>query len=356
MGRRRSKGDAGGILALAVIALVFAAVKWAIDNWYIVAPPIVGFIAFKLYQYIQNSRRTDAQIKYYQELESDTNRQLEDSSSELTTLLRTIDSTCSTLTKPKEILAHFPIEEILFDANNLVSKSNDSSESVEPKKVSSKKMLIRHGSDNVTVEDFTRAHFKKKDYDSVHSEVTVWNMIWYSLYYDIFWSDVTGADFHSRSDMPRDFYQQDEFFIHRQKQIYCRTNELLKMPSDQIIAEIANGFSKFGNRKERILNADPKAQHISLETLQAVVKCLGIKTTLPVLLQLMKNQSEFRRGMPDLLIWDTKTGEFFCAEVKSTKDRLSAEQCYWFEKFEKLGIKMKVCLVKPNGLDQADAA
>lgn len=356
MGRRRSKGDASGILAIVVLGLIAAAVKWAIENWFIVAPPIVGFIGFRIYQHLQKKRRADALLKYHQELEIETKAQLENRDSDLSKIIGTLDVECSTQFKHKEIFAQFPTEEIFFDSADLVLKETDSSKIDGVGKISSKKILIRHDNENLTVEDYARAYFKKKDYDSVHSEVTVWNMLWYALYYDIFWSDVASAQFHSRSDMPRDFYQQDEFFIHRQSQIYQRSTELLKMSSDQVLNEIALGYGKFGQRKERVLNADPKASHIGLDVIQAVVKCLGIKATLPVLLQLIKNQNEFRRGMPDLLIWDTKTSEFFCAEVKSPKDKLSGEQCYWFEKFEKLGIKVKLCLVLPNQKSDYQAA
>lgn len=56
--------------------------------------------------------------------------------------------------------------------------------------------------------------------------------------------------------------------------------------------------------------------------------------------------------MPDLILWDAKTGRVKFSEVKSENDRLSEVQRAWIASLSQSQIEVEVCLVNRMPNDQ----
>jgi Fanconi-associated nuclease 1 len=59
----------------------------------------------------------------------------------------------------------------------------------------------------------------------------------------------------------------------------------------------------------------------------------------------------WNHGMPDLILWDSKTGRVKFSEVKSETDRLSEVQKAWIAFFSQNGIDVEVCYVNRDKED-----
>lgn len=56
----------------------------------------------------------------------------------------------------------------------------------------------------------------------------------------------------------------------------------------------------------------------------------------------------FRRGLPDLVMWNSNTYKLKIVEVKGPSDKLSFVQTIWLNNLASMGLDVEVCNVKPK--------
>lgn len=263
--------------------------------------------------------------------------------------LRTLDNECELKVLPTVIdnlienqTFHYNLEKSFY-----LSSKGEVISATDGKKKSGK-IQINYDNENLSVEKYAMKKFSESNYKSIFTEMSVWNVIWYFLYSDLFWLNIPSAHLHSRSDMPADLYTKNEFYINRQQYIRSTSIHLLTMDKEQLLNHFMKKYEYYKEIKCRIINADPKAENYSIKMVHEVLANVDFHQIFPVLLQLIYDNSSFRSGMPDLFVWNPETQECFFAEVKSSKDKISIPQYYWFNKLVSCGFKVKLIHVIPE--------
>lgn len=343
MAQRNSKNSGGE--GLMILFCGFLAIGFAIEYWYIAVPLTTAVICYFGYKKI-------AKNKLNKQLLSEMNDQIKDPTSLLGNALRSIDKLCITDTKPKELKSKLKVEEIEVAVADLIAPNGAE---VKTTKGASRNIKIRFRGEELNVEEFAMAHFNSRGYSCVYTEATMWNLLWYCLFYDLYWINVPGANISNRSDMPSDFFKDDSFFENRRGLICKRALDLGNLSKELLKQELGIGFAKLKSKPGRLVSADAKAETIELQQMEMALELIGFYRMLPLLFQLMSNQKDFRKGLPDLFVWKNNDSEFFFCEVKSQNDRISKEQCYWFEKLRAIGFEARLCQISVNE-ETAEAA
>lgn len=136
--------------------------------------------------------------------------------------------------------------------------------------------------------------------------------------------------------IPVDFFTID-FYRNREGLIKNRIKELAN--SDLSIVLEESYRNNYGKNFRMIEQWDK----FSIDELLITVKKIDNITLLNILERILKNISENRSGLPDLIVYNDS--EFFMAEVKSEKDKLSDNQRDWHSFMDYLGIKVQLCLI-----------
>ncbi|MEK6579146.1 MAG: VRR-NUC domain-containing protein, partial [Bdellovibrionota bacterium] len=284
---------------------------------------VVGFLWFH--------SKKKKKIRYREEaLES----HLKDENSALFYALKHIDHEAKTESKPKDLLKQLEPSQINLEGERTYEKiSKHLFGLLETREeLSSRKLFFKAPSTDepVQVERFAGLHFEGEGYTTAFAECHIWNFLWYYLFFDIYWSSIPAAGFRFNKkgdfvqDMPADFYNGEEFYHNRERAILHRFHDL-EVGGPRFALQLINK-----NRREikfrncRIANS--KFIDIDRYNPQLLFD-LYIAVSLPklftVLLQLLFNQNEFRKGLPDLFVYNPdKKISFFC-EVKSENDKLS---------------------------------
>lgn len=76
--------------------------------------------------------------------------------------------------------------------------------------------------------------------------------------------------------------------------------------------------------------------------------CLSASKLSNILYCLAKNFRHFRKGLPDLLIWNAQKKTIKMVEVKGPKDKLSYIQKIWLNKLHSIGVDVELCNVEPD--------
>ncbi len=233
-----------------------------------------------------------------------------------------------------EVIATFKEKEI----ESILSLYKVKAEGIEKVKGNRKLKVLATGN-NISVEEYASLLLKSSGWNSIHVESSLWNMTMYFLYFQVIWANEKPGD-ELYNDIPQDFYSGYEFWSARHDLIAFTTHKLLclskeeikKFASDNIILE-SNRAKKF-----RVLTADPHAKNLNKENILLFIDSVPRAALLSCLLQLMKNQSDFRKGLPDLFAWNPIQNSIAFFEIKSTGDKFSKHQLYWVGKMHSLDI------------------
>lgn len=251
---------------------------------------------------------------------------------------------------PKVIEESIKVETHIYHLEDSYYLSKDKEViQVSEKKKSPGKLYINFNNQNLTVEDFAIKKLEEKGYSAIHTESSMWNVMWYLLYCDLYWLNIPSAQFHTKSDMPSDLYGGKDFFMNRKEFIINQTAFLLSLSEEKIDKYIQEKYEFYSQRnKSRIITADPKASTFTMTMVKEVLKAIGFKNAMPILLQLMYDNSEFRSGMPDIFAWHPENkAKLFC-EVKSYHDKCSINQLYWMNKLQMEEFEVEIMRVVPD--------
>lgn len=203
-------------------------------------------------------------------------------------------------------------------------------------------------------------HYNQNGYNAIWSENEYWWEILGLLFWDVIFARVTGAvlvsvrgisevlyagsdQFNQYFDstikmngMPADFFSID-FYKNRESLIKNRIKELTNADLSIVIEEsYKNNYGK----NFRMIESWDK---FSIDQLLISVEKIDNIILLKILERILKNISENRSGLPDLIVYNSS--KFFMAEVKSEKDKLSDNQSDWHSFLNTLGIKVQLCLI-----------
>lgn len=203
-------------------------------------------------------------------------------------------------------------------------------------------------------------HYKRNGYNAIWSENEYWWTLLGLLFWDVIFAKVTGAvsisvrgvsevlysgtdKFNQYFDstvkmngMPVDFFTID-FYRNREGLIKNRIKELMNADLSIVLEE------SYKNNYGKNFRMIEKWDKFSIDELLIAVEKIDNITLLNIIERILKNISENRSGLPDLIVYNDS--DFFMAEVKSEKDKLSDNQRDWHSFLQSIGIKVQLCLI-----------
>ncbi|MES2734441.1 MAG: VRR-NUC domain-containing protein [Bacteroidota bacterium] len=172
---------------------------------------------------------------------------------------------------------------------------------------------------------------------AVHTENYLWCGFFGLLCWDIIFAEDHQAIHHPLQRAPSDLRTPQ--FLEKRQQALAERLEILhnREAFTELIEKVY--VEKYG------INNPLVGWHESLLPLVLVFyEKLEPEQIKRVMLEMAQNLKENTRGFPDLFAW---SDEDYCfIEVKSPNDHLSAQQLYWLQFFEEIGIRAKVLRVK----------
>lgn len=186
------------------------------------------------------------------------------------------------------------------------------------------------------VEGGAIAYLQAAGYQAAHSENFVWNCLFGLLLWEVVFDQGQAALHHPLQRAPSDLYLPS--FYEKRKTLI-----------EALLAGIADGAAAIalaeGTFHEKFGTANPLVGwHTAvLDWVRRYLALIPWPQVRAVLGEMAKNLREHTRGFPDLFVW--QAGNYYFAEIKSPNDHLSAQQLYWLQFFEKVGINAKVLRV-----------
>lgn len=198
-------------------------------------------------------------------------------------------------------------------------------------------------------------------YNALWAENTYWWTIMALLFWDVIFAKVRGAvvfasggdeidvdpgdarfkqlfDFTVKTNgMPVDFFTP-KFYERRKSLIKNRIQELRSNSIEHLLSEAYK--SNYGKTCRPIEDWSK----YSLDELLVATQQLDSDKLLKLLERLIDNFSDNRAGLPDLIVY--RDDDFFFAEVKSERDKVSEKQKEWHSFLsEELGLNIELCLI-----------
>lgn len=81
---------------------------------------------------------------------------------------------------------------------------------------------------------------------------------------------------------------------------------------------------------------------------QEIAKCFNAERMSQICQVLALDYRHYRRGLPDLIVWNPTTKAVKIIEVKSHFDRVSPTQSMWLTFLSSFGFDVEICHVKPK--------
>jgi len=209
-------------------------------------------------------------------------------------------------------------------------------------------------------EETAMYYYKQNGYSAIWSENNYWWHIFGLLFWDIIFAKVTGSVVVSKGKFQEELYVGSEQF----NELFNWTIQNNGIPADFFTLDFyKNRESLIKNRIKELANVDisfilqqyykknygknfrmiENWSRFTLEELLVVTKKITNDTLLKILERIMKNITENRSGFPDLIVYNDT--EFFMAEVKSEKDKLSEGQKDWHSFLSSVGISVQLCFI-----------
>ncbi len=177
----------------------------------------------------------------------------------------------------------------------------------------------------------------REGWEVVFSENYLWRGLFGLLFWDVIFDTGAAAMHHPLQRSPSDLYQP-RFFEKRREALLDRL-DLLEQPQ-ALRAQLQRTFEEKWGTVNPLVDWFPEVLTMVLTATERI----PTEALRKVMLDMMRNLREHRRGFPDLFAW-TATDYTF-VEVKSPTDNLSSQQLYWLQFFAANGVKAKVLRVE----------
>lgn len=209
----------------------------------------------------------------------------------------------------------------------------------------------------LTVEAVALEAYRAAGAVGLHSENGLFNTLCTLLFWDIFFAEIPDVFLTPFQDAPLDL-NTDHFYETRRESIQCRLTQLRHQDFSLLEIHHRTYFGQAARGMAWDLFPLPVLQHIC--------ERLGGVRLAAILEHLLEDHRHRRRGFPDLVLWLEPTlpsdfeaqalfwgpdgyvppDQIWFAEVKSPRDRVSAEQSAWFDVLLSLGIAVELCRVE----------
>ncbi|XP_035932740.2 fanconi-associated nuclease 1 isoform X1 [Halichoerus grypus] len=198
-----------------------------------------------------------------------------------------------------------------------------------------------------SVEEVALAHYRRSGFDQgIHGEGSTFSTLYGLLLWDIIFMD-------GIPDVFRNAYQAfpldlctDGFCSSRRPAVEARLRRIHSAPAESLRAWVAAAWQAQQGRVASLVSWDRFA---SLQQAQDLVSCLGGPVLSGVCRRLATDFRHCRGGLPDLVVWDSRSRRCKLVEVKGPNDRLSHKQMLWLDELQKLGADVEVCHVVAVG-------
>ena len=198
------------------------------------------------------------------------------------------------------------------------------------------------------VEELALTYYcKKEGYSGIHSE----NGFGITLFGLFMWDQIFDNTIPSVFQSPHQFapldYGSNEFYYHREDKILKRLQQIKEMSPEEISEEVRILWETHKYKHNWAINWD--SINFSQKKLMDITACMGGEVIARILKKYCYDYKNWNHGMPDLLLWNSKTRKIKFSEVKSEFDNLSDVQKGWLEYLSKCGIHVEVCYVNRRG-------
>ncbi|CAG9767095.1 unnamed protein product [Ceutorhynchus assimilis] len=225
-----------------------------------------------------------------------------------------------------------------------------SSKAIPSTSTGRKRMYTFKSDDGVTilnVETLALIEYKKDGYIAGdHSEGAHIHQLLMLYFWDIFYNveELVECVFISKlQNAPLDIFSE-YFYDNRKESIDKRLKEIdCEWPQEKLLEfgitnweEHSHKWAVFGAINSVLLEK---------EMVKDLVEVIGRKVLAKIFQRLIKNLGETKSGMPDLLVWNTKTKTHKFVEVKGKNDKLAAHQILWLNYLQEAGANVEICYV-----------
>ncbi|KAL9651733.1 hypothetical protein ABK040_013989 [Willaertia magna] len=239
-------------------------------------------------------------------------------------------------------------------------KPLDSQQSSSGKKstfLSYKDELLPVSVEQLTLEFYELAHC----YKGIHTEGSVWAMLFILLLWDIIFDSSIPFVFRSKyQSAPLDFCT-DAFYERRKEKILDRLKEYEEKGNLFIVETVKCVWEENYGVKAVCCNWGIECDDIMMEenleiitkttsteqlqNLTEICECFSPKVICTILKMLAEDFKENRSGMPDLTLWKLKEKCGKLCEVKGPNDKLSDKQTIWIDVLLRAGCQVDICHV-----------
>ncbi len=235
----------------------------------------------------------------------------------------------------KETTAH--AEEYYFAidfSNRLINKK--SKKSTTEKQNAGRSVTISSGH-KYKVEMGALEHLEQEGWNGMFSENLLWNSLFGLLFWEEIFDDQQDAFHHPFQYSPSDWRSED-FYLKRKDALEEKL--ALVEQKEAFTNHLEAVFeSKYGTSNPLIYWYD--------ELLEQLLTFSGFLTSEQlkrILTEMARNPKSNTKGFPDLFVW--KTDDYRFIEIKSPNDKLSAQQLYWLDLFDLIGVNSEVLNIK----------
>ncbi|XP_022410349.1 fanconi-associated nuclease 1 isoform X2 [Delphinapterus leucas] len=198
-----------------------------------------------------------------------------------------------------------------------------------------------------SVEELALAHYRRCGFDQgIHGEGSTFSTLYGLLLWDVIFMDgIPDAFRNAYQAAPLDLCT-DSFFASRAPAIEARLRQIHGAPAESLRAWVAAAWQAQEGRVASLVSWDRFA---SLQQAQDLVSCLGGPILSGVCRRLATDFRHCRGGLPDLVVWSSRSHHVKLVEVKGPSDRLSQKQMIWLDELHRLGADVEVCHVAAVG-------
>ncbi len=292
-------------------------------------------LLFQLARHAERSGDIDTALQLYrdnplEEAQVRRFRVLEKSSQPPEQLLRLLDEPIRRVLRPETQLHLRRIQQ------RLRRRAGQASPARPAQAIPNQKLLLsptEHGVEVATLTTLT----ENSPLTGYYCENTLFTGLFGLLFWPVLFEPLPGAFFHPFQAGPADLFRDD--FVSRRRALIDQRLSLLE--SDAYKQEIWQVWqAKYGIACSLI-----HWPAMNEELVQAALRCIPAEHLLTVFRHLLSDLRHHRRGMPDLVLFDTARCRYQLIEVKGPGDRLQDHQRLWIETMLHAGLPVSVAEV-----------
>lgn len=205
----------------------------------------------------------------------------------------------------------------------------------------------------ITIEQFSLNNYLSRGYRGDWTENDYWWEIMALLFWDVIFAKLPGVytpqfgEFPSKmQDMPRDFFYP-QFYQRRKVMIENRIKDMYSPKLFGLVkkspeSELRSAFQLYYGRPCRPIE---NWQRYSIDSLAIATQVLNENQLMSIMLRLLENFTDNRKGLPDLFLI-SQNGEPLFAEVKGEKEKIADHQIAWHHFLkDQVHIPVEICRV-----------